>query len=88
MYIICMPTVLTVNNILRYMIHTKDHGHPHVTVYYGTPEKYEAIAKVRLDLIEVIESKGFNKRALVNILETTALYQQIWLEVWNETREG
>jgi hypothetical protein len=81
-----MPTVLRVKNLI-YIIHTRDHGHPHVTVYLGTPESFEAMAKIRLDSVEAIESTGFDQRTLRRILATVGYYQLQFLEVWNETRE-
>lgn len=82
-----MPTVLRINNLI-FMIHTRDHGHPHVTVYLGTPENFEAMAKIRIDQLEVIESVGFGSKTLNKILMHTLIYQEVWMEVWNESREG
>ncbi len=81
-----MPTVLKIINLI-FIIHTKDHGYPHVTVYRGTPENHDAYAKVRLDEIEVIELRGFKASAEAVILEIVSKNQDDWLEVWNETRE-
>ncbi len=52
---ILMPTLLIVRNLM-FILHTRDHGHPHVTIYQGSPENYEALAKVRLDSLKVIEA--------------------------------
>lgn len=57
-----MPTLLAVKNLL-YMIHTRDHGHPHVTVYLGTPSNFEAMAKIRLDNFEPLEVQNFSEKA-------------------------
>ena len=81
-----MPTILKVLDLI-FMIHTRDHGHPHVTVYRGNPDSYEALAKVRLDVVRVIELQGFNTSAEKIILEIVSKNQTEWLEVWNETRE-
>jgi len=81
-----MPTVLKVLNLI-FIIHTRDHGHPHVTVYRGTPENFDAYAKVRLDEVEIIELQGFKTSAEKIILEIVSKSQAEWLEVWNETRE-
>lgn len=81
-----MPTLLVVRNLM-FVIHTRDHGHPHVTVYFGRPSDWEARAKVRLDQIIVLESDGFDRAALKEIVEITTMYQAIWLEVWNEIQE-
>lgn len=78
-----MPKLLIVKNLI-FMIHTRDHGHPHVTVYLGNPTSHEAMAKIRLDQVEVIESKGFNRSSVKFLIETTEEYHQEWLEVWNE----
>lgn len=80
-YYMYMPTVLTVKNLL-FIIHTRDHGHPHVTVYQGKPENFEAMAKIRLDVIEVIESKGFSARALNTLISITVTNQEHFLEQW------
>lgn len=82
-----MPTVLKIFSLM-FVIHTRDHGFPHVTVYDGTPESWEAFAKIRIDEIEVIEAEGFHKKDLKMILQIVERYQQDWMEVWNETREG
>lgn len=66
------------------VIHTRDHGRPHVTVYKGTPSNHEAVAKIRLDVVEVIESKGFSETFLKKILRNAQLYQTLLLEEWNE----
>ena len=71
-----------------FMIHTRDHGFPHVTVYQGTPEKYEAMAKVRLDNMEVLEVKQFTERDVGFIFKIVTRYQPEWMEVWNEIFKG
>ena len=81
-----MPTVIRILGTL-WIIHTRDHGFPHVTVYKGSPENYEAMAKIRLDVIEVIESKGFSEKFLNKILDKTVVYQDLLLEAWNEIHE-
>ncbi len=81
-----MPTILRILGVL-WIIHTRDHGFPHVTVYKGTPKNHEAVAKIRLDIIGVVESKGFSKDFLNKILEKTTLYQTLLLEAWNEIHE-
>jgi hypothetical protein len=81
-----MPTILRILGIL-WIIHTRDHGSPHVTVYKGSPKNYEAIAKIRLDIVEVIESKGFSEKFLNKILEQTRNHQDLLLEAWNEIHE-
>jgi hypothetical protein len=81
-----MPTVLKVLNLI-FIIHTRDHGYPHVTVYRGTPKNHDAFAKVRLDEVQVMELHGFKTSAERIILEIVSNNQADWLEVWNETRE-
>jgi hypothetical protein len=51
------PTIIRILGTL-WVIHTRDHGHPHVTVYKGTPSNHETVAKRRLDVIEVIERRA------------------------------
>ncbi len=81
-----MPTVLKVLDLI-FIIHTRDHGYPHVTVYRGNPDNYEGFAKIRLDIVQVIELQGFNTSAENLMLEIVSKNQAEWLEVWNETRE-
>ncbi len=80
-----MGTVLYTKTLM-FMIHTRDHGFPHVTVYKGTPDNHEAFAKIRLDVIDIIESQGFGTKALTSIVGITAENREAWLEEWNETR--
>lgn len=82
-----MPTLLIVRNFL-FMIHTRDHGFPHVTVYQGTPEKFEAMAKVRLDNLDILEVRQFTERDVGLILKIVTQYQSDWVEVWNEIFKG
>lgn len=82
-----MPTLLIVRNLI-FIIHTRDHGFPHVTVYLGRPNKYEAMAKVRLDHLAILEADGFSRKDINLILKITARYQVDWLEVWNEIFEN
>jgi hypothetical protein len=78
-----MGTMLLIKNLL-FIIHTRDHGHPHVTVYFGTPKSWECRAKVRLDVVSELEVDGFSKRDMKFILEMTERNQKEWLEEWNE----
>jgi hypothetical protein len=80
-----MPTVLIIKNLM-FVIHTRDHGHPHVTVYLGSPERYEARAKIRLDVVKVIENKGFSTRDMAIILENVDKYLSSFKEVWDEIK--
>jgi hypothetical protein len=82
-----MGTVLYTKTLM-FMIHTRDHGHPHVTVYKGQPDNREAFAKIRLDNFEVLESQHFSSRALAQIIEKVIENQTAWLEEWNATRPG
>jgi len=45
------------------------------------------MAKIRLDVIEVIETRGFSKDFLNKILAKTNEYQTLLLEAWNEIHE-
>jgi len=82
-----MPTLLIVRNLL-FMIHTRDHGFPHVTIYQGTPERFEAMAKVRLDNLDILEVRQFTERDVGLILNIVTQYQSDWMEVWNEIFKG
>lgn len=81
-----LPTLLRILGTI-WIIQTRDHGFPHVTVYKGTPSNHEAMAKFRLDVVEVIESRGFTKDFLNEILAITHEYQTLLLEAWNEIHE-
>jgi len=81
-----MPTLIRILGTV-WIIHTRDHGHPHVTIYKGTPSNHEAMAKIRLDVVEVIESRGFSKEFLSKIVATTQEYKSLLLEAWNEIHE-
>lgn len=82
-----MPTVLRILNVM-FVIHTRDHGFPHVTVYLGSPESHEAMVKIRLDILKVIENKGFKESAVARLVKTTELHQGEWLEKWKEYHES
>lgn len=82
-----MPQVLKVKALI-FFIHTRDHGHPHVTVYYGRPKNHEAFAKVNLLNLSIIEQDGFHSRDLKVIVKITAQYMNDWLEVWYESQEN
>ncbi len=81
-----MPTIIGILGTI-WIIHTRDHGHPHVTVYKGKPFNHEAMAKIRLDILEVIEARGFSNDFLNKILTKTHEYQTLLLEAWNEIHE-
>jgi hypothetical protein len=42
------------------------------------------MAKIRLDVVEVIEARGFSKDFLNKILAKTHEYQTLLMEAWNE----
>lgn len=84
-----MPTVLIVKNLL-FMIHTLDHNPPHVTVFYGTPEKFEAKARVEIESGKFLKNKAGekefsskDKRLIQQIVEQN---KENFMEVWNESR--
>lgn len=77
-----MPTLLIYRNVM-FIIHTRDRGFPHVTVYQGTPETFEAMAKIRLDRVKILESRGFSAKSLKLLLALTEQNQADWLEEWN-----
>ncbi|MES2769501.1 MAG: DUF4160 domain-containing protein [Bdellovibrionota bacterium] len=81
-----MPTVLRILECI-WIIHTRDHGFPHVTIYKGTPDNFEACAKIRLDKIIMIENNGFSEKSINTLLKATELYQQILIEKWREYHE-
>lgn len=81
-----MPTLLQIFNLM-FIIHTRDHGYPHVTVYEGKPDSWDAMAKVRLDLVEEIEVDGFSQKDMKIILQIVQKNQNDWLVVWNEIRK-
>ena len=78
-------TVLRVLGLL-FVIHTRDHEPPHVTIYKGTPDNYEAVARIEIATSRVISSNGFRSR-LLKILEGIVKSQTRYLmEKWNESR--
>ena len=80
-----MGTVLRVLGLL-FIIHTRDHEPPHVTIYQGTPRDYEAVARIEIETSRLMSSKGFRKR-LLNLLEETVRAERKYLmEKWNESR--
>lgn len=85
MYDVCMPTVIAIGKLL-FVVHTNDHGHPHVTAYFGSPKSYEAMAKVRISDGALIEARGFTKRALAKIRAKVKEERELFQEAWDETR--
>lgn len=82
-----MPTVLRVFGTI-WIIHTRDHGYPHVTVYRGAPNNFEAMAKIRVDEVEIIESVGFDFRSLNKLLYVATLHQEYLLKKWKVYHEN
>jgi uncharacterized protein (DUF885 family) len=62
----------------QFIIFTKDHAPAHVHV-----KRAEAVARVRLQSVEVMDSVGFNSRELSKILSITEEKQQYLLAVWD-----
>jgi len=84
-----MPTVPIVKSLL-FLIHTRDHDPPHVTVFYGTPEKFEAKARVVISTGEFLKRKksesefsSKDKKLIQKIVEQN---RAKFMEDWNETR--
>ena len=78
-----MPTLLVIKNLM-FIIHTRDHLPPHVTVYAGSPEKWEATAKVRLDSVVLLDQENFSARSIKFILQIVGQNQVDWMEEWND----
>lgn len=80
-----MPTVLRVFSFL-WIIHTNDHEPAHVTVYKGTPDNYEAKARIEIVTGRVIDSEGLKSSALEKMSTVTIEFRELLQERWNETR--
>ena len=81
-----MGTVLKVLGLL-FMIHTNDHKPPHVTVYKGTPENFEARVRIEIETLSVMDSEtAFSAWTLRKIVDVVRQNQETMLEEWNETR--
>ena len=76
-----MPTVLVIKKLL-FVIHTRDHQPPHVEVYFGNPETYEAWAKVRIDKVELLEAEGFTSSDLDQIVRICQARQKFLSSEW------
>ena len=80
-----MPTVLTIRNLM-FMIHTRDHNPPHVTIYCGVPDDWQANARVNLENCQVMDSTGFKNKDIKIIEALCIVNRESFLEVWYETR--
>jgi hypothetical protein len=67
---------------LKVWIWANDHFPPHVHVYKGNPNSYEATLKLRIDTWEVISSSGFSERSVKKITEFLKKYEDILLYEW------
>ena len=76
-----MPSLLVIKNLM-FIIHTRDHGFPHVTIDEGAPERWESRAKARLDLVREIEVDGFSVKDMRVILSIVEKNKLAWLEAW------
>ncbi len=65
-------------------IYYNDHGYPHVEIYKGKPEKYEAHMKLNLLDFSIIESTGFSERSIRIIQEKLRPYKANLLLDWYE----
>lgn len=80
-----MGTVLRILNVI-FMIHTRDHNPPHVTVYQGNPKNFDAKARIEIETSEVMDSVGFSARALKKLQAVVDQEREFFMEKWNETR--
>lgn len=78
-----MGTVLKIFNLL-FIIHTRDHTPPHVTVYMGTPESWDAKVKVNLVTLKAFDNENFSAKSLKVICQLAKENQDEWMEKWNE----
>ena len=76
------PTILRTKN-LQIRVYPKDHAPPHVHVVGP-----EAEAKIRLDDLSCISSKGFSINSLNRIVNFIRHHKQVLLEAWDEYQEG
>lgn len=73
-----MPVIVKFKNI-KFYIYPNDHGNPHVHIIGPGAE-----AKVFIESLEVISSRGFSKKALGQILKQVKKFEDILLEAWEE----
>lgn len=74
------PTVFRTQKV-RFVIYTRDHKPPHVHAIKGD---FEAEAKIDLESLEVLSSRGFTTSALKLLQAEVGCRQGKLMEVWNE----
>lgn len=76
-----MLVIVKFKNI-KFYIYPNDHGNPHVHVVGPGAQ-----AKIFIEDLEVISSKGFSKKALGQIVEQVEIFKETLIEVWEEYHE-
>ena len=80
-----MGTVLRVLGLL-FVIHTRDHEPPHVTIYQGTPQNYEAVARIEIMTGRIISSRRFSVKRLGLLVTIVQAEREYLKEKWDESR--
>ena len=88
MHIALMPEILRINGNLIFMIHTDEHGHPHVTIYFPRRKNFERMAKVQIKDQRVLDSVGFGAKDLKIIKAIVKQEADLLLEAWHVWVEG
>ncbi|WP_340597050.1 hypothetical protein [Bdellovibrio sp. GT3] len=65
-------------------IYYSDHGFPHVEIYQGKPENFEAHLKLNILNFEPLEVNGFSERSVRLIIKKLQPYREALLKDWYE----
>lgn len=79
-----MPFVAETKDGLKVYVLPKDHRPAHVHVYWPRKKNWEAAAKLTIEDAEVMESEGFSKNDLKQIVEFIRSRKNDLKEAWNE----
>lgn len=82
-----MPRIKYLQSVLGGLsvwIYYGDHGFPHVEIYKGKPESYEAHLKLNILDFEPLEVNGFSERSVRVIIKTLRPFREELMEDWYE----
>lgn len=82
-----MPRIRYLQDVLigySVWIYYGDHGFPHVEIYKGKPERYEAHLKLKIADLTPLEVSGFSERNVREIIKDLKPYREMLLESWYE----
>ncbi|MBO9665519.1 MAG: hypothetical protein J7501_01730 [Bdellovibrio sp.] len=86
-----MPRIKYLQSVLGGLsvwIYYGDHGFPHVEIYKGKPESYEAHLKLNIVDFTPLEVNGFSEGAVRTIIKSLRPYREMLLEDWCEIIKG